>query len=113
MTNYQTGHDAEQYAAEYMTEQGYKIRELNWKTRFCEIDIVAEKTKTIYFVEVKYRKSAAFGSGLDYITPKKLEQMKFAAEMWINNHNWTGDYQLAAIELTGPAFKVTNFLLDL
>lgn len=99
MTNYQTGHDAEKWAAEYLQDQGYKIHELNWKTRYCEIDIVAEKDKTIFFTEVKYRKTNKFGSGLDYIIPKKLQQMTFAAEMWVINHNWKGDYQLAVLAI--------------
>jgi Holliday junction resolvase-like predicted endonuclease len=82
----------------------------NWRTKWCEIDIVAQKTQTIYFVEVKYRKSAAWGSGLEYITSKKLKQMQFAAMFWVTENNWDGDYSLAAVEVTGPAFKITNFL---
>jgi uncharacterized protein (TIGR00252 family) len=98
-TNYQSGHDAEKLAAEYLKKHKFKIRELNWKTRFCEIDIVAEKKKTVYFVEVKSRKSADFGSGLEYITPKKLDQMRFAAELWVANNDWSGDYRLAVIAI--------------
>lgn len=113
MTNHQTGHDAEKVAAEYLIDHGYKIVELNWKTRYCEIDIVAEKNKTIYFVEVKSRKSTTFGTGLDYITPKKLQQMSFAAEMWVSDHNYQHNYQLAAVELSGALPIVTNFLTDL
>ncbi len=98
-TNYSAGHDAEKLAAEYLESQGFKIHELNWKTRYCEIDIVAEKAKRMYFVEVKSRKTLLQGSGLDYVTRKKLEQMGFAAEMWVSNHVWTGDYQLAAMSI--------------
>lgn len=97
MTNYVIGHDAEKQAAEYLKQQGFKILELNWKTKYCEIDIVAQKKKIIYFVEVKYRKSDFHGTGLDYITPKKLNQMRFAAEFWVSANNWNGDYRLAAI----------------
>lgn len=99
MTNYQTGHDAEKQAAKYLVKQGFKIRELNWKTKFCEIDIVAEKDKTIHFVEVKSRKNSYQGTGLEYITPKKLKQMSFAAEMWVQGSGWPGDYQLSAISI--------------
>lgn len=99
MTNHAVGHSAEKQAADYLAKQGFKICELNWKTKYCEIDIVAEKDKTIYFVEVKERKSEAQGSGLEYITPKKLQQMGFAAEMWVNEHNWSGSYQLAALAI--------------
>ena len=111
MTNYSAGHQAEEIAASYLTALGYKINELNWRTKYCEIDIVAIKGKTAYLVEVKSRSSSAYGSGFDYITPKKLKQMKFAAEMWVSHHQWAGDYQLAAIEVENE--KVTNFLTDL
>lgn len=99
MSNYLVGHGAEKRAAEYLKSQGFSIIELNWKTRYCEIDIVAKKDNAMYFVEVKYRRNAKQGSGLDYILPKKLRQMQFAAEIWVSNHNWPGDYQLAVIGL--------------
>jgi Holliday junction resolvase-like predicted endonuclease len=99
MTNYQSGHDAEKLAAEYLKTTGFKVLELNWKTRYCEIDIVAAKAKRVYFVEVKSRKTLLQGSGFDYVTTKKLQQMAFAAEMWVNEQKWAGDYQLAAVSI--------------
>lgn len=101
MTNYASGHTAEKYAAEHLEQQGFKVKELNWKTRYCEIDIVAEKNKTVWFVEVKSRKNSRQGFGYEYITPKKLNQMRFAAEMWVQNHKWSGDYRLAVISIDG------------
>lgn len=97
MSNHSSGHAAETEAADYLKRLGFKVRELNWKTKYCEIDIVAEKDRAIYFVEVKSRRSGSQGIGLEYITPKKLSQMRFAAEMWVSSNNWTGEYQLAAI----------------
>lgn len=94
---YQSGHEAEEQAADYLRSKGFRIRELNWKTPRCEIDIVAEKGKRIYFVEVKYRRNAAHGTSLEYITPRKLKQMQFAAESWVQAKGWSGTYQLAAV----------------
>lgn len=104
------GHQAEVIAGEYLKQNGFKVLDINWKNRFCEIDIVAEKNKTIYFVEAKYRRSPEWGSGLEYITPKKLKQMTFAAEFWVASNKWRGAYQLSAIELTGDEPTVTTFL---
>ncbi len=112
-TNYVSGHTAEKQAAEHLKRLGFKIKELNWKTRFCEIDIVAQQAKTIHFMEVKYRLNDKQGSGLDYITPYKLKQMRFAADMWVQDSNWLGDYCLGAIEVSGPEFRVTNFIANL
>lgn len=110
MTNYSQGHEAEKKAAKYLRKSGLSIRELNWHTRYCEIDNVAEKSQTIYFAEVKYRQTDRQGRGLDYITSKKLHQMNFAADMWVSPHNWTHECQLVAIEVSGEDFTVTNFV---
>lgn len=110
MTNFAHGREAEAAAAAYLEKLGYKIRAQNWRTKQCEIDIVAEKKKTIYCVEVKYRQNAAQGSGLDYITPKKLQQMHFAAEVWSSQNHWQNDICLAAIELTGPRYDVETHI---
>ena len=95
MTNYQTGHDAEKDVAKFLEEHGYKIHDINWKTKLCEIDIVAEKDQVIWFVEVKSRTNNSHGFGYEYVTPQKLRQMQFAAEMWVQHSQWNGDYNLA------------------
>ncbi len=112
MTTLSIGQQAETASAAYLQTHKYKIRERNWRTRYCEIDIVAQKGKTIHFVEVKYRVRDAQGSGLDYITPYKLRQMRFAAELWVSQYDWSGDYALSVIEVSGPDFQVTEFLPD-
>ena len=113
MKSVATGKYAEEKATQYLTSIGYQIVSRNWRTPKCEIDIIAEKNNTIYFVEVKYRASDIWGGGLDYITPRKLSQMKYAAEVWVQDQKWTGDYRLAAIEVSGDNFEVTAFIDDL
>lgn len=99
MTNYQSGHDAEKDAAEYLRQQGYKIKNINWKTRYCEIDIIAEKQKTVWFIEVKSRKNSSQGFGYEYVTPIKLRQMQFAAEMWVQSQLLPNEYRLGVISI--------------
>lgn len=113
MTTFETGRKAELAAAFYLQEEEYKILIHNWRTRYCEIDLVALKDSTLYFVEVKYRATNRQGVGLDYITHKKLQQMRFAADMWIANHGWRGGYELSAVEVSGPDFMVTDFVTEL
>ena len=110
MTNYATGHLAEKYACDYLSKNGYKVVATNWHTRYCEIDIIARRKKIIYFIEVKYRHNTMQGAGLDYVTPTKLRQMRFAAEMWVSENGWAHDYNLGAIELSGSDFEVSQFL---
>lgn len=113
MTTTAKGRRAEALAAEHLTKYGYIVLEQNWRTRWCEVDIVAQKDSVIYFVEVKYRRNGRYGDGLDAITPSKLRQMQFAAQFWVVQQNWLGNYQLAVVTLAGAQARVTSFLTDL
>lgn len=110
MSNYSAGHAAEVRAAEYLKQRGFSIHELNWRTKFCEIDIVAEKNRRAYFIEVKYRRTDKQGLGLEYVTPAKLRKMQFAAEMWVHTKAWAGEYQLAALGIDGDSFSFVDEL---
>lgn len=107
------GQEAEKQAAKYLQKQGFKIIDRNWRTRWCEIDIIASKNKIIYFTEVKYRSSANCGTGLDYITPKKMQQMAFAAEFWLSAKKLSCECRLSAIELTGDPPVVVGCIFDI
>ncbi len=108
-----SGRHAEDVAAEYLEAKGFFIVDKNWRTRWCEIDIVAKKNERMFLVEVKYRHSSNQGTGTDYITSRKLLQMSRAAEIWVHQHDWEGEYQLAVIEVDGDEFEITNVILDL
>jgi ribonuclease HII len=113
MSSTNTGRQAEAAVADYLRQQGFKILDQNWRTRWCEIDVVVEKNQVVYFVEVKYRRTTNQGSGLEYVTGKKQEQMSFAAESWVHEHNWHGEYGLAAAAVAGADFQVTDFIAEL
>ncbi|MFZ1249889.1 MAG: ribonuclease HII [Candidatus Microsaccharimonas sp.] len=78
----QIGDTAEEKVAAVLESRGYIIEARNWKTKYCEIDIVAVKNNIRHFVEVKFRSSLAQGGGIAAITPTKLQQMYFAAELY-------------------------------
>ena len=83
MTTRQIGDKGEQAAADWLMARGHEIVARNWRTRYCEIDIVSVKGEVLYFTEVKYRKNDDFGDGLAAITAKKQRQMRFAAELFL------------------------------
>ncbi len=100
-----TGRQAEAAVADYLVQSGFKILAKNWRTRWCEIDIIAQKDKIIHFIEVKYRFSKSHGSGFEYITEHKLNQIKFAGRFWAAQNDWDGDYRLVAAEVTGLSYE--------
>lgn len=104
------GRKAEQAARVYLEMRGFKILEQNWRRPRCEIDIVAEKDGVRQFVEVKYRYNDDQGGGLDAITAAKLKQMRRAAETYVEECKYQGEYMLSAVEIAGPDFSVLGFI---
>ena len=68
----ETGKLGEHLAEIWLTEQGYLIREKNWKFGKLEIDIIATKYDILHFFEVKTRRSNTFGYPEELVDRKKL-----------------------------------------
>lgn len=101
------GDKGETAAANELVRQGHAILERNWKTKYCEIDIISHYNGTLYFTEVKHRKNDKAGGGLSAITPKKLRQMTFAATLYMHSQRITdSDAKLLAIATKGEAADI-------
>ncbi len=107
----QRGNESENIVAESLKKQGYSIVAQNWRTRWCEIDIIALKNKTVYFIEVKYRRNSSWGDGLEAINDKKRQQMEFAAELWVAQNKWNNQYYLAAASLSNEPPTLDQFII--
>lgn len=81
-TTRSVGLQSEAVVAQELVLRGHDIIERNWRTRWCEIDIISKMEDTLYFTEVKHRSRASSESGIDAITPAKHRQMKFAAQLY-------------------------------
>lgn len=103
MTTKRIGDEAESLVASHLESIGHVILERNWRTKFCEIDIVSVYNNTIYFTEVKYRKNPAYGDGLEVITASKQRQMRFAAELFLSSRRQLAGYHatLMAADVAG------------
>lgn len=104
--NTQVGHKAEEVTAKFLIESGYQIVDRNWRTKTCELDIIAQKGGCIYIVEVKYRKTSAYGIGFDYITSNKLRRLNHAIEKWTAMCGWSGQIILCVASVSGKSFDI-------
>ena len=77
------GKKGETAAIEYLKSRGYKILEMNWRTRHKEIDIIALDKDEIVFIEVKTRKNNYFGDPEEAVNLKKQRFLINAAEHYI------------------------------
>ena len=76
----------EQLAEEFLTAHGYQITARNFRTRFGEIDRIAEKGGFVVFVEVKLRKGTRFGAACEAVGSAKQKKLILAAEEWMSTH---------------------------
>jgi putative endonuclease len=70
-----TGKTGEDAAAAYLADAGFRIIERNYRCSFGEIDIVAEDGDTLVFVEVKSRRSEAYGDPLLAVDCRKQKKI--------------------------------------
>jgi len=75
----------EDMAVSYMLEHGFEILERNWRHSHKEIDIIAQREGTLYFVEVKARHGEEWNAE-ESITPKKRALMWRAMMAWKLQH---------------------------
>lgn len=78
----QTGRLGEEEVARFLKENGCIIVKRNWKTRYGELDIVADDGENLIFVEVKTRSKGAMVSGIDAVDAGKKLRTRNAAEVF-------------------------------
>jgi putative endonuclease len=83
----QKGKFFEDRAVKYLESIGYKVLLRNYRSKYGEIDIIAETDNVIVFVEVKGRFTESFGSGEESITKKKIDKIIKTALQFIEENN--------------------------
>lgn len=79
----QRGNEAEAMAARYLQEQGLDILAQQVRFRVGELDLICQDGDACVFVEVKARKSDAFGGPLTAVTPTKQQRLRRAAACYL------------------------------
>jgi putative endonuclease len=76
------GDFAERVAVQHLEAGGYSIRDRNVRTRYGEIDIVAEKAGLVAFVEVRCRREGLMGSAVESLSLAKQRRLVALAEAY-------------------------------
>ena len=78
------GQIGENAAADVLRAKGYRILKQNYRCRYGEIDIIAERGGDVCFVEVKTRQSLNYGRPCEAVTEEKKRHMKRAAHCYLD-----------------------------
>jgi len=91
--NIEKGLLGERKAQEYLIAKGYKIKELNYRTKIGEIDIIAEKSNTLIFAEVKTRTSTNYGFPYEAVNRRKLNKIVKCSLIYLKEKGFS-NYQI-------------------
>jgi putative endonuclease len=86
MPHIRTGEKGEKLAADWLTANGFQILRRNWRHGRYEVDLIAGKDDTLHIIEVKCRRSNAYGPPEQSVSRRKIEHVLQAAAGWMLNH---------------------------
>jgi putative endonuclease len=78
------GKRAEALAADYLQARGLRLLQRNYSCRLGEIDLVLADGPVLVFVEVRLRRSAAYGGAAASITAAKRRRILRAARHYLS-----------------------------
>jgi putative endonuclease len=77
------GRAGEDLGAEWLTKKGFVILARNWRHGRHEVDIIAGRSGVLHFIEVKTRRSTAFGYPEASVSRKKIAHIMQGATGWL------------------------------
>ena len=80
------GKQGEALAVKLLQENGYRILQQNVRSRFGEIDLVAQEGPVLCFIEIRTRSGFRFGLPEESITHRKRWQLTRLAHWYIQFH---------------------------
>ncbi|MEW6440303.1 MAG: YraN family protein [bacterium] len=98
------GKEGEALAARFLQQKGFRIRGRNFRTRFGEIDIVAEDQGQIVFVEVRSLGPSRRHLPEETIQLKKQQRLSRTALLYLRAHRLedrTARFDVVAVEEEG------------
>lgn len=112
-SNQQIGQIGEDIACQFLKDKGYEIVERNFKNKWGEIDIIAQKNNVFHFCEVKTIHKRKNYLPEDEITGKKKQQLWKMAQIWLEHNKvppeTPSQIDIIAIELTNQGPEINYF----
>lgn len=95
-------------AVDFLRKKGYAILATNYRTRLGEMDIIAKDRQYLVFVEVKLRKSDAYGAAREFVDARKQEKLRSTALLWLSENETSLQPRFDVIEVYAPDGEKTT-----
>lgn len=104
--NSKIGRLGEDLASRFLAGQGYKVVDRNFRTRFGEIDLIAQRedlsmstNNEILFCEVKTRSSQQYGYPEQAVDANKIKHLLATAKLYLKIKNISGFWRVDIISV--------------
>lgn len=106
------GNLGESAVAEYIAEKGYIISARNFRTKYGEIDIIAENNDEILFIEVKTRADTSFGRPGEYVNHPKKRKIFITANIYLRSNGFglKPRFDVAEVLTAGQNISEINYI---
>ncbi len=84
------GQEGESAAERFLRDQGFRIVARNVRSRGGEMDLIAEDGPVLVFIEVKARRTGAFGGAPYAVNTRKQEKLIALASQYLSRHRIAG-----------------------
>lgn len=83
------GQEQEKVAARYLVSQGLQLIAMNYQCKLGEIDLIMRTRNELVFVEVRYRRSRAFGTPAESVDARKQRKLLRTAQYYLKTLHLT------------------------
>lgn len=80
------GRWGEALVADDLRRKGWRVLASGYRSRYGEIDLIAENGKYLAFTEVKLRKSDSFAPARAFVDARKQARLRATAELYLAEH---------------------------
>ena len=103
----------EEHARRYLEGKGYKVSATNYRSRWGEVDIIAQLGEEMVFVEVKTRRGAAFGTPEESVTATKFHRLIATAQDYLQKNSleqapWRADLVSISLDEQGKLLRLEH-----
>jgi len=77
------GRYGEDLAVHYLESQGLVVMARNWRCPLGELDVIAREGSRLVICEVKTRRSDAYGTPFEAVSPRKVRRLRRLAIRWL------------------------------
>lgn len=100
-------------AAAYLRKQKFTIVAAGYRSRFGEIDLIAENKQFLVFVEVKLRKTPNFAAAREYVDRRKQDKIRVTASIYLSEYPTQLQPRFDVIEIYCPqGYETSNPIIN-